>query len=158
MIPDLGIAIGQIIVDRFKVEGDVRRSLINYFEHVFHDPLITPDGVKLGIHGMPSGTTFTNELDSCYNEVLAYAFEYLDVAQAKGIKLIPVTTQGDDLVLIFRSHSPCTAEEVKEILAKGYEKLLMEVNPNKQMISRTKCDYLKRLHIKGITESYRSYI
>nr|AWV66963.1 RdRp [Limbe picobirna-like virus] len=158
MIPDLGIAMGQIMVDSFKVEGDVRSSLMNYFEHVFHDPLMTPDGVKLGIHGMPSGTTFTNELDSCYNEVLAYAFEYLDVAQAKGMSLMPVTTQGDDLVLMFSSHSPCTAEEVKEILAKGYEKLLMEVNPNKQMMSSTKCDYLKSLHIKGITESYSSYI
>lgn len=160
MVPELALKIGDAIIDRFKITDSYSKNAFKaYFKHVFTDPLITPDGIYIGEHGMPSGTTFTNELDSCYNEVLCHAFKYLpsNATMGKRCELKPVTTQGDDLVLILTSSSKLSEKEVKEILASGYDAMNMEVNPQKQMISKYKCDYLKRLHIKGITESYRSY-
>lgn len=112
---------------------------------------------------MPSGTTFTNELDSCYNEVLVEAFKYLPVKYTSNckVKLHTVTDQGDDLVMIFQVLNDHVAskdpEVVKQILSEGYDAMNMAVNPKKQMVSRIKCEYLKRLHTKGIRESYRSY-
>lgn len=113
---------------------------------------------------MPSGTTFTNELDSCYNEVLVEAFKYLPLNCTNGcrVKLETVTDQGDDLVVIFHVVNNHKAkndpEVVREILSEGYAVMNMSVNPKKQMVSRNKCEYLKRLHIKGIKQSYRSYV
>lgn len=109
---------------------------------------------------MPSGTTFTNELDSCYNEVLALSFKHLPLEITNGVQmdLQPVTTQGDDLVLLAKlSRDLRSPAEIADLLSKGYEAMNMTVNPNKQMISKDKCEYLKRLHLKGLKESYRSY-
>lgn len=163
MMPWLAEQIGGAIVDRFNCSEQDRRSFIAYFNHVFTDPLITPEGLLVGLHGMPSGTTFTNELDSCYNEVLVESFKYLPSQVTNGVKveLETVTDQGDDMVLLFHilsNQSSIHEDEIKEILSKGYEAMNMAVNPNKQMVSHNKCEYLKRLHIKGTRESYRSYV
>lgn len=163
MMPWLAEQIGGAIVNRFNCSEQDRYSFLAYFHHVFTDPLITPEGLLVGLHGMPSGTTFTNELDSCYNEVLVESFKYLPSYVTNGVKveLETVTDQGDDMVLLFHvlsNQSSIHEDEIKEILSNGYEAMNMAVNPNKQMVSQNKCEYLKRLHIKGIRESYRSYV
>lgn len=162
-MPWLATKIGGAIVDRFNCSEQDKNLFLAYFDHVFTDPLITPEGLLEGLHGMPSGTTFTNELDSCYNEVLVEAFKYLPSQVTNGIQveLETVTDQGDDMVLLFHvvnSQSPVDEEVIKEILSKGYEAMNMTVNPKKQMVSQSKCEYLKRLHTRGIRESYRSYV
>lgn len=161
MIPKLAKQIGKIIIESFNINNDEDRVICEqYFEHMFSDPLITPYGLMIGTHGMPSGTTFTNELDSCYNEVLALSFKYLPTTLKghESVQLIPVTDQGDDMVLSFHSRVKITPDEVSKILSKGYGAMNMSVNPKKQMVSKNKCEYLKRLHIKGKQESYRSYV
>lgn len=65
---------------------------------MFEDPLITPVGLIEGKHGMPSGTTITNELDSNYNEVLCLAVKYI----SPGVSLEMVTAQGDDAIMNVR--------------------------------------------------------
>lgn len=162
MDPTVAGWIGDLIVKRFNCSGQDYTSFLGYFNHVFEDPLITPEGMLVGDHGMPSGTTFTNELDSCYNEVLAESFKYLPSHFTNGrkVELETVTDQGDDMVLLFHvlDNQPIHEEEIKEILSKGYAAMKMAVNPKKQMVSQDKCEYLKRLHIRGIRESYRSYV
>lgn len=110
---------------------------------------------------MPSGTTFTNELDSCYNEVLAIAVGLLPKSiNTLGIKLEMITDQGDDAVLVCQCPSLPKLETSKlaEELSRCYEALNMSVNPKKQRISRTEAEYLKRLHLNSRVESYRSYV
>lgn len=162
MMPWLAMKIGDAIIDRFNCSEVDRESFKRYFHHVFNDPLITPSGLMWAPHGMPSGTTFTNELDSCYNEVLVEAFKYLPTTVTRGrkVSLQTVTDQGDDLVLIFEvlDDQEITEEEIRGILSDGYAAMNMSVNPKKQMVSQHKCEYLKRLHTRGITESYRSYV
>lgn len=101
---------------------------------------------------MPSGTLFTNELDSCYNEVLVYAFNHI----SKNTKLRMVTEQGDDAVMVLKSELKNPVAILKEV-ERVYALLGQEVNASKQMLSKTKCEYLKRLHTAGTLESYRSY-
>lgn len=108
---------------------------------------------------MPSGTTFTNELDSCYNEVLSIAVGLLPPSINKiGMKLEMVTDQGDDAVMVIQNvRKNIKTQEIADAVSTCYKELNMSVNPKKQMISKTKTEFLKRLHIKGQTESYRSY-
>lgn len=160
MIPKLALEICKVILESFAMSAEDEQCCKRYFNHMFHDPLITPFGIMIGTHGMPSGTTFTNELDSCYNEVLAMSFKYLPTQYKRhdSVELIPITDQGDDMVLSFHSSIGFSPEKVSEILSIGYGAMNMSVNPKKQMVSQTKCEYLKRLHIKGTVESYRSYV
>lgn len=161
MIPWLGKRIGHIILDSFSMSDSERVALEGYFDHVFGGPLITSLGIIVGQHGMPSGTTITNELDSNYNEVLALAVKYITNGD---VELQMVAAQGDDAIMNVVIHSPAMKRElddsdkVKEWLSNIYKRLLMDVNPKKNEVSKYKCEFLKRLHIKGTTESYRSYV
>lgn len=105
---------------------------------------------------MPSGTTYTNELDSIYNEVLVEAFNILAANRNLSVRLQMVTEQGDDAVM--KVKSPYTDEKVLDIVEKIYAIMRQEVNANKQMISTRKCEFLKRLHVSDVKPSYRSYI
>lgn len=105
---------------------------------------------------MPSGTTFTNELDSIYNEVLVEAFNILAKNRGLKIHLQMVTEQGDDAVMIMTSDY--SNEKALQIVETLYAILRQEVNRTKQLLSARKCEFLKRLHIRGVKESYRSYI
>lgn len=106
---------------------------------------------------MPSGTTFTNEMDSCYNEVLSIAVEFLR-ENKHGIKLTMVVDQGDDAVMkISALKSKFTTEELANEIGELYKVLNMQVNPKKQLIANNKTEFLKRLHTKDRVESYRAY-
>lgn len=110
---------------------------------------------------MPSGTTFTNELDSCYNEVLAIAVGLLPKKiNTLGIKLTMITDQGDDAVMVCQCASlpKLDISKLAEVLSVCYAELNMSVNPKKQRISKTEAEYLKRLHLNTKKESYRSYV
>lgn len=136
-----------------------REACLRYFDHVFSDPLVTPQGVLYGKHGMPSGTTFTNELDSCYNELLSIAVQFLPKEVNKlSMKLDMVVDQGDDAVMVISALEKTDSKMIAEVVSRCYEELNMSVNPKKQMISNQKTEFLKRLHTKGTVESYRSYV
>jgi len=106
---------------------------------------------------MPSGTFFTNELDSCYNEVLALAIKYLP-ANTHNVALQMVTDQGDDAVMIVTADEIQNFDKLADIIGELYAEVYMVVNPKKQMIAYNKAEYLKRLHIIDRVESYRSYV
>lgn len=109
---------------------------------------------------MPSGTTFTNELDSCYNELLSLAIQFLPKEINRlGIALDMVVDQGDDAVMVMTGIVKGTStEEIAEVISACYKELNMSVNPKKQMISKVKTEFLKRLHTKDKEPSYRSYV
>lgn len=157
MMPAWAMGIADVIIDSFALEEKDIQAFKKYFHHMFHDPLVTPEGILWGVHGMPSGTFMTNELDSCYNEVLSIMFNYLH-PEDKRVELKMVTDQGDDAVMILSNSTGLSIEELANLVSERYAKMFMVVNPKKQRISHDSAEYLKRLHTKDRVESYRSYV
>jgi hypothetical protein len=109
--------------------------------------LITPDGVVTGAHGVPSGSTFTNEVDS-----LA---QYL-IAKTLNIPDENIDIQGDDGAYLYSD-----PDELKD----RFRDYGLNVNDEKSYVSSTSLIYLQNLydyeHIKdgingGIYPCYRA--
>lgn len=92
--------------------------------------LLTPDGVISGNHGVPSGSTFTNEVDSISQYLIAMASNCLD----NGLFQI----QGDDGVY---SLEP---EKVEDFLA-NFKSFGLNVNIDKSYVSDNHVIYLQNL-------------
>jgi hypothetical protein len=88
----------QYIKDLFQA-GDSRRSLDTIARRFNTIGLVTPEGVWYGQHGVPSGSTFTNEVDSIAQYIVAS--EFLDDMDLFDI-------QGDDGCLSNRWPNRCS--------------------------------------------------
>jgi hypothetical protein len=112
--------------------------------------LITPDGVIQRPHGVPSGSTFTNEVDSLVQWIIASN-------NSDCVDLDTIQIQGDDQASI--SKDP-------EKLFEAFEKCGLEVNREKSYTSDTFVVYLQNLYsvnyrgndgqIRGIYPLYRA--
>ncbi|BAU79482.1 RNA dependent RNA polymerase [Diatom colony associated dsRNA virus 1] len=109
--------------------------------------LVTPDGILTGKHGVPSGSTFTNEIDSIVQYLIAKDF---------GISDDHMNIQGDDGVYCVKDPSA---------LLKHFEENGLKVNYEKSLISDCEClflqnyysfDYIRNGQIKGIYPTYRA--
>lgn len=112
--------------------------------------LVTPSGVFQGRHGIPSGSTFTNEVDSIVQYLVALSSLVVDD------ELIQV--QGDDGLYVVK------ASDLK-ILFKTFESAGLKVNRSKSYSSDEFCIYLRNLYhidyeknglIGGIYPTYRA--
>jgi len=112
--------------------------------------LITPDGVLTGPHGVPSGSTFTNEVDSIAQFLIASDF---------GLKPDCFDIQGDDAVYKIDSQ-----DQVDKFIAtlRSYG---LEISKEKSVVSSKHCTYLQKLYhpdymvngkIGGIYPTYRA--
>jgi hypothetical protein len=127
-------------------------SPLEQIEQYFHNVgIVTPDGFKDGVHGVPSGSTFTNMVDS-----LAHILMQYHVAEREGKERHPYSqVQGDDGLLVLRG-----AEDLDSAIA-AYEDCGMDMNPEKQFIGTEDCTYLQRYHhvdwsAGGIYPTYRA--
>lgn len=112
--------------------------------------LVTPDGILEGPHGVPSGSTFTNEVDSLAQYVIACNNESL-------VDLETIQIQGDD-------QASCSNDP--EQLFAAFEKCGLEVNREKSYVSDNCVVYLQNLYssdyrnedgqIRGIYPLYRA--
>lgn len=109
--------------------------------------LVTPGGIYTGDHGVPSGSTFTNEVDSIA--------QFL-IASSLGFDSNQFDIQGDDGA--YRTHKP-------EILKEGFRAFGLEVNDEKTYIRSNSLVYLQNLYssdyargenIGGIYPTYRA--
>jgi hypothetical protein len=110
--------------------------------------LLSPDGIIEGEHGVPSGSTFTNEVDSIAQFLCA---ESLD------INLEDYQIQGDDGA--YRTDDP---EKLKD----GFRSYGLDVNEEKSYVADDYLIYLQNLHtaklakpdgnIPGIYPTYRA--
>lgn len=110
-------------------------------------PLVTPDGVYKGFHGIPSGSAFTNEAGSVAQHGIAKDyFEPLEDDQQ----------QGDD-----GAYSCYYPEKFKD----HFRSYGLEVNDDKSYVSKEFCVYLQNLYhidyiengmIRGIYPTYRA--
>jgi hypothetical protein len=103
---------------------------LEYIEERFKTiGLITPDGVREGEHGVPSGSTFTNEVDSLVQYLLARASASTDMSQCQ--------IQGDDGLYV-------TPEPRK--LIEYFQNFGLAVNEEKSIISADHALYLQNLY------------
>jgi hypothetical protein len=157
-------------VDFSAYDASVKKSLQNlafdYIEMLFQDVndpygldyirerfntigLITPDGIRESPHGVPSGSTFTNEVDS---------IAQFTVAMNSGlVRDDSCQVQGDDGVYVTRDTSQ---------LLDFFKSANLNVNEEKSHISDNYVVYLQNLHskslpskdglIRGIYPTYRA--
>jgi hypothetical protein len=122
---------------------------LGYIEERFNNiGLITPDGVFGGPHGVPSGSTFTNEVDS---------IAQCQCAINLGMDTSQFNIQGDDGVYCLMDPG---------ILKTGFQDYGLSVNDEKSYISDTSVIYLQNLHsadyrdgdgiCRGIYPTYRA--
>jgi hypothetical protein len=112
------------------------------YQHQFHSEidvianrmltigLITPDGVMSGPHGVPSGTAFTNEVDSLAQYV---------VASRIPLDLNHYQIQGDD---------GAYATDNPDILKEHFKNAGLNVNDEKSYVAKDYCIYLQNLYSK----------
>lgn len=146
------------------VKRDLARVAFRYiswmFDDKYHDeiqnleigfstiPIVTPDGVITGWHGVPSGSTFTNEVDS----IVQYC-----VAVASGVIGRHAQIQGDDG--LYTTNNP-------DKLFKTFKDHGLNVNEDKSDVSNEYCTFLQKLYhpsfrladgvIPGVYSSYRA--
>lgn len=112
--------------------------------------IVTPDGVMSGPHGVPSGSTFTNEVDSIVQTTIATSLPFIDD------KFLQV--QGDDGVYLVPQ------DKVKDLFNK-FKSCGLNVNEDKSYSSNNYAIYLQSLYhldyinngfIGGIYPIYRA--
>lgn len=100
------------------------------------DLLIDNQTVLSGVHGVPSGSQLTNQLDSIVHRVAQHY-----VCIRNNVNLLTISqVQGDDGLLVARGMSDL------ESLVSAFSELGLDMNPDKQMVSPDQCSYLQRLH------------
>jgi len=148
------------------IVASLQQSAFNYFKQLYQPQfwneidelferfntieLITPDGIMHGSHGVPSGSTFTNEVDSVVQYLIS-----LNCHQSVG----PFQIQGDDGVY---------ASSNSEALLSCFESFGLTVNRDKTKISKDFAIYLQSLYhpdyksrddnslIGGVYSTYRA--
>lgn len=124
---------------------------IDYIRDRFKSiPLVTPQGVLTGDHGVPSGSTFTNEVDSIV--------QYLILKQHFSNEMLSFQVQGDDGAYLIKNKSV-------ERLYSTFEKYGLKVNTDKSLVSEDTVTYLQCLYHKdylsegklvGVYPTYRA--
>lgn len=112
--------------------------------------ILTPDGVLEGPHGVPTGSTFTNEVDSIVQSMIALSFDTIGVDDFQ--------VQGDDGVY-------CLSPTDVALLTDKFESCGLIVNGDKSYVSDNYAIYLQNLFhvdyrkdgiINGIYPVYRA--
>lgn len=130
---------------------DTERQSLDYIAHRFKTiPIWTPDGIKEGEHGVPSGSTFTNEVDSIAQATIA--------VNKAGLNVDDFQVQGDDGVYLIK-------ESMRSELYKHFQSYGLSVNLDKSYCSKDfvvylqnlyHSDYMKNGKISGIYPIYRA--
>lgn len=127
-----------------------REGLDYITNRVINIGLVTPDGILNGPHGIPSGSTFTNEFDSI--------IQYLIASKSGVIEMGLFDIQGDDGVYV-------VMEDKVGSLFSTFKRYGLNVNEDKSYQSTDYCIYLQNLYhydylkdgvIGGIYPTYRA--
>jgi hypothetical protein len=109
-------------------------AALSYVEERFKTiGIITPEGIITGEHGVPSGSTFTNEVDSIAQYLIARDSNLL---VDKNFQI-----QGDDGLYLVK-------KDQTETLISTFEKFGLKVNKSKTVINDEYCTYLQCLYHK----------
>lgn len=133
---------------RGKFQTEYHTALYYQEERMNTIGLVTPDGILQGNHGMPSGSTYTNEVDS----IAQY-----ECATSLGVSDDQLDVQGDDGTYVLTQ---------PDILKEGFNDFGLRVNEEKSYIRKDSIVYLQNLYsldymqsdgiIRGIYPTYRA--
>jgi len=112
-------------------------------------PIVCPDGVITGPHGIPSGSTFTNEVGSI--------IQYSVYDSCGCVDMRTIQCQGDDGIV--STSNP-------DVVFQQFEKYNLKINVDKSDVSKEYCTYLQFLYhpdyvgsdnlIGGVYSTYRA--
>jgi len=112
-------------------------------------PIVTPDGILSGSHGIPSGSTFTNEVGSISQLAI---FD-----SCKCVSMDDLQLQGDDSI---------SSTSDPDVVFEAFRNCGLKINEDKSDVSRDYCTYLQFLYhpdyrlpngiIGGIYSTYRA--
>jgi len=94
--------------------------------------IITPNGIMSGQHGVPSGSTFTNEVDSLVQYI---------ISSNSGVKDSQMQIQGDD-------GAYCVDVDTLDILKDNFKHYGLKLNDEKSHTSQNYLVYLQKLYHK----------
>jgi hypothetical protein len=113
------------------------RKLIDAVENrFFHIPLLHPDGIWSGWHTVPSGSAWTNQVDSLAQWLLAEI-----IAAKLNTRLVKILVQGDDGVWVFRDK--LGLKDIQRIV----DQFGMFISSDKGGISTDTVLYLQDVHM-----------
>jgi len=148
IIPDLILIAFEYIKRLFRKEFWARIDSIAH--NMCNIAIITPEGLREGPHGVPSGSTFTNEVDSIVQFVIAKAYKNA---------ILRFNIQGDDGVYVVKD---------AQALMEHFKKYGLEVNESKSLTSPNEAIYLQKYYhpkyrqengvIGGIYSTYRALL
>lgn len=105
---------------------------ISFIQKCFNSiGIVTPSGVKRGLHGVPSGSVFTNEIDSINQYVISRC--------TGSVFDEDMEIQGDDAVYSI-------SEGNVDTFIKTFNKAGLNVHTDTDLLSYTKCEYLRKLY------------
>lgn len=131
---------------KFKLQECSFRYIKSHFQEIYsHEiddifyrfntiPLITPSGILSGPHGVPSGSTFTNEVDSITQYLCAKDF---------GISDLDMNIQGDDGVYCIQD---------AESLFNHFERYGLKISKEKSLVSSNSVVFLQNYHSPDYTD------
>lgn len=131
-------------------QSDFRAGLDRISERFSSIGIVTPDGIATGYHGVPSGSTFTNEVDSI--------IQYLICMSTGFIRAEDLQIQGDDLLVAIDDNN------IPELFKK-YNLSYIPLSDEKSDVSKEYCiflqclyhlDYLNNGIVGGIYPTYRA--
>jgi hypothetical protein len=125
--PELSAQAFSFIGNYFQ-EG-VRHDILDIYQRFCTIPIITPDGVYSGVHGVPSGSRWTNTVDSIV-QVLVSQWEYADCQ-----------VQGDDGVYLLDEWDEASFYDKFEVAG-------LKINRDKSHVFRDESEaiYLQRYY------------
>jgi len=133
-----GREVGDVIKHFFKRE--YWSELSETIEYVFSVPIITNLGYVNCQHAMPSGSEWTNFLETMWNYIFVIYLElkyHLDFVTAMGI--------GDDQLWILRGEwNSRSINWIVDMVMKEFERAGLPGNKDKQEVSMTKTGFLQR--------------
>jgi hypothetical protein len=118
-------SVRQYIKGVFQTSTDVVQKIDYIFDRFNDIGIVTPDGVMLGPHGIPSGSTFTNEADSLAQHLVVQDLN------------LPSQIQGDDG--LYLTHEP-------DELYSRFKEFNLEANVGKSYQSNDFAVYLQRYY------------
>ena len=113
------------------------RKLLNHLLTI--SVMINIDKLVTGIHGMPSGSGFTNFVESIVSLYISLQYPY---TEAQGL--------GDDLALSFPDE--LSHEDIKKLITSVSTKIGLVLNPDKQRIDDDTIVYLQRFYDKELAK------
>jgi hypothetical protein len=163
--PDSVLMSADIELFDISAEHDIQKRTFDYFKNLYQKQfapridqifvrfntigLVTPDGVMQGSHGIPSGSTFTNECGSVIQSSIVSEFVESDE---------DMQIQGDDGVYLL-------LDQYVDKLKEKFSKAGFVLHPTKSLLSKVSAVYLQKYYAKeylkdgligGIYPTYRA--